>query len=183
MMKSKGSVYFRVLVTFTVHSDVRCCLKAALLMSDDDDDVKPSVSAQKPVSKIARLQGQVNEVIDDMKINIDKVIERGNNLDELNDRSEQLNVTGDLFKQRARGVRRQMWFRTCRTRLYLAITIAVVLILFICKSTLNQKSSKSSAYSTSVCSAFSHDLQKVLSIDHYAPHFNRSSTNGTFIRS
>ena len=134
-MKSKGSVCAKLISG--QHFDDRCfdcSFKAALLMSDDDDDVKPSVSAQKqPVSKIARLQGQVNEVIDDMRINIDKVIERGNNLDELNDRSEQLNVTGDLFKQRARGVRRAMWFRTCRTRLYLGIAIALVLILFICK--------------------------------------------------
>ncbi len=129
------------------------------MTDDDDDDTKlferSSNSKQTPPNAqmpppsnttsqggsnnssamLTRVQAQVNDVIDDMKINIEKVIDRGQNLNELGDRSEQLTTTGDLFSKRARSVRKSMWMRTCRSRMYLAIAVSVVLILFSCKYT------------------------------------------------
>lgn len=80
-----------------------------------------------------RIQNQVNDVIDGVKVNIEKVVERGQNLNSLNERSEGLSVTGDLFSKRARNMRKHMWMRTCRARMYLGITLGSILILIICK--------------------------------------------------
>ena len=97
-------------------------------MSDDENsDVKPAATASD--KKLSALKGQVNDVIVDMKTNIDKVIERGQNLNELNDRSESLGVAGDLFSKRSRNLRKSMWLRTCRSRLYLSIIVSFVVLV------------------------------------------------------
>jgi vesicle-associated membrane protein 4 len=108
------------------------------LLSDEDDEIsltrkKTSGSTTGEQTKLTRLQGQVKDVIDDMKINIEKVVDRGNNLNDLNDRSEQLGAAGDLFSKRSRNLRKSMWLRTCRARMYLGITLSVIFILIICK--------------------------------------------------
>ncbi|RNA33871.1 vesicle-associated membrane 4 [Brachionus plicatilis] len=107
--------------------------KTALLCSDEDDDRILDLNKNKPDTKINRLQSQVNDVIDGMKVNIEKVVERGQNLEALNERSESLSVSGDLFSKRAKNLRKHMWLRTCRARMYLGITLGSILILIVCK--------------------------------------------------
>lgn len=106
--------------------------KAALLNSDEDDEGILDLNRKKPDSKIGKLNSQVNEVIDGMKANIEKVVERGQNLSDLNDRSESLGVSADQFSKRSRTLRKSMWLRTCRARMYLGITIGVIIFLFLC---------------------------------------------------
>lgn len=84
-------------------------------------------------SKIDRLRNQVEDVVDSMKSNIEKVVDRGSNLNELNNRSEELGTSADMFSKRSRGLRRNMYFRTCRARLYLGATIGFIVLLIICK--------------------------------------------------
>ena len=84
-------------------------------------------------NKLGRLQNQVDDVVDVMKINIEKVVDRGQSLNELNERSENLSTSGDLFSKRSRNLRKSMWFRTCRARLYFGLTLGFILILIICK--------------------------------------------------
>ena len=116
-------------------------IKKTALLSDEDDDtlldnhtvVNLDKISSHPNGKINRLQKQVDDVLDGMKINLDKVVDRGQSLSELNDRSDQLGITADLFSKRSKGLRKSMWLRTCRARLYLSITIGFILLLIICK--------------------------------------------------
>jgi hypothetical protein len=80
-----------------------------------------------------RVQKQVNEVVDDMRINLQKVVERGESLTELNDRSDELSMSADMFSRRSKSLRKSMWLRTCRARLYLGIIISVIVLLILCK--------------------------------------------------
>ena len=109
-------------------------------MNSDDDNGDENVIMNKATvssdKKLANLKSQVNDVIGDMKINIDKVVERGQNLNELNDRSESLGVAGDLFSKRSRNLRKSMWFRTCRSRLYLSIGVSFIFFVFLSISSL-----------------------------------------------
>jgi len=110
--------------------------RKALLNDDENDDNlldDHSIVDMSKINnnKIDRLNNQVNDVIDGMKTNIEKVVDRGSNLDELNDRSEHLGITADTFSKRSRGLRRNMYFRTCRARLYLSLTIGFILLLII----------------------------------------------------
>ena len=100
--------------------------------SDEDDEGILDLNRKKPDSKIGKLNSQVNEVIDGMKANIEKVVERGQNLSDLNDRSESLGVSADQFSKRSRTLRKSMWLRTCRARMYLGIALAVIIFLFLC---------------------------------------------------
>ena len=104
-------------------------------MSDEDNDDKiidVNKTSSRTDKKLSTLQNQVNDVIDDMKINIEKVVDRGQNLNDLNDRSDQLGIAGDLFSKRSRNLRKSMWLRTCRARLYLSIAIGSVLTIVFC---------------------------------------------------
>ena len=115
-------------------------LQKALLEDEENDDhllddhtiVDMNKISKNPNSKIDRLRNTVDDVVDTMKTNIEKVVDRGNNLNELNDRSEQLGVSADMFSKRSRGLRRHMYFRTCRSRLYLGATIGFILLFIIC---------------------------------------------------
>ncbi|KAB0389715.1 hypothetical protein E2I00_018690 [Balaenoptera physalus] len=65
-------------------------------------------------SPISSVQNQVDEVIDVMQENITKVIERGERLDELQDKSESLSDNATAFSNRSKQLRRQMWWRGCK---------------------------------------------------------------------
>lgn len=67
-----------------------------------------------------------------MQKNFEKVVERGQNLTDLNDRSEQLGASADMFSKRSRNLRKSMWLRTCRARMYLGITIGAIVSLILC---------------------------------------------------
>uniref|UniRef100_A0A3P9MVE5 Vesicle-associated membrane protein 4 n=1 Tax=Poecilia reticulata TaxID=8081 RepID=A0A3P9MVE5_POERE len=57
------------------------------------------------------VQSQVDEVIDVMQENISKVIERGERLDDLQDKSESLSDHASAFSSRAKQLHRRMWWR------------------------------------------------------------------------
>ncbi len=109
-----------------------------MLFSDDEenDDDKILDLNSRPAatdSKLGRVQSQVNEVLGDMRINVQKIVERGSNLDELNDRSEELGVSAETFSRRSKGLRKSMGLRTCRARLYVGIAVSLVSFLVLCK--------------------------------------------------
>jgi hypothetical protein len=85
-------------------------------------------------TKISKLKSQVDGVVVDMKANIERVVDRGTSLIELSDRSEQLGVTADHFNKRSRGLKRTMYFRTFRQRMYLLLTIGFIFFLILCKN-------------------------------------------------
>ncbi|XP_075012850.1 vesicle-associated membrane protein 4 isoform X2 [Calonectris borealis] len=80
--------------------------------------------------KIRHVQNQVDEVIDVMQENITKVIERGERLDDLQDKSESLSDNATAFSNRAKQLRRQMWWRGCKMKAIMAL-VAVILLLVI----------------------------------------------------
>uniref|UniRef100_H0XQR6 V-SNARE coiled-coil homology domain-containing protein n=1 Tax=Otolemur garnettii TaxID=30611 RepID=H0XQR6_OTOGA len=85
--------------------------------------------------KIKHVQYQVDEVIDVLQENITKVIERGERLDELQDKSESL--SDNAFSNRSKQLRRQMWWRGCKIKaimdLAAVILLPVIIILIVVK--------------------------------------------------
>ncbi|XP_026511900.1 vesicle-associated membrane protein 4-like [Terrapene carolina triunguis] len=84
------------------------------------------VSGDRKIS----VQNQVDEVIDVMQENITKVIERGERLDDLQDKSESLSDNATAFSNRSKQLRRQMWWRGCKMKALVAL-VAVILLLVI----------------------------------------------------
>ncbi|GAB1285608.1 Vesicle-associated membrane protein 4 [Apodemus speciosus] len=77
------------------------------------------------------VQNQVDEVIDVMQENITKVIERGERLDELQDKSESLSDNATAFSNRSKQLRRQMWWRGCKIKAIMALAAAILLLMII----------------------------------------------------
>merc|ERR1711892_779003 len=84
-----------------------------------------------PKVKIAGLRSQVNEVTSVMRDNIGKVLERGQNLTELNQRSENLQSTSDSFRSQAERVRRRAWWDNVKTKAAIGGFVLVILIIII----------------------------------------------------
>ncbi|XP_062606036.1 vesicle-associated membrane protein 4-like [Saccostrea cucullata] len=111
--------------------------KTSLLdaQSDDDDffltgpNVRPGGSKSDP--KIDRLQNQVNDVVDVMQSNVSRVLERGDKLEDLHDKSDSLAGNADMFRSRARGLHKKMWWKNCKMKLALAVIILIIFLVII----------------------------------------------------
>lgn len=81
-----------------------------------------------PYFRSCSVRVQIAEVTDVMRDNVGRLLERGDQLDHLQDRSEGLATTSDQFRTSAGRLRRQAWWENMRGRLCIA---AVALLLFL----------------------------------------------------
>uniref|UniRef100_A0A3Q2Y8S3 Vesicle-associated membrane protein 4 n=1 Tax=Hippocampus comes TaxID=109280 RepID=A0A3Q2Y8S3_HIPCM len=102
-------------VTGSVRSERRNLLEED---SDEEEDfflrgpTGPRLGGQN--DKLKHVQSQVDEVIDVMQENISKVIERGERLDDLQDKSESLSDNASAFSSRAKQLHRRMMWRNMK---------------------------------------------------------------------
>ncbi|CAM9739026.1 unnamed protein product [Bubo scandiacus] len=68
------------------------------------------------------------EVVDIMRVNVDKVLERDQKLSELDDRADALQAGASQFETSAAKLKRKYWWKNCKMW---AILIAVVLLIII----------------------------------------------------
>ncbi|GAN08322.1 synaptobrevin [Mucor ambiguus] len=78
-------------------------------------------------AKTARVQQQVDEVVGIMQENIDKVMQRGERLVDLQGKTEDLQATAGHFKRGANQVRKRMWWKDLKWKIIIAVTILVIL--------------------------------------------------------
>lgn len=82
-------------------------------------------------TKIKALQNDVHEITEVMKTNINKVIERGDRVDMLNERSELLNSRAAEFRINSRNIRRKFWWENFRLQIIIGIIALVVVALIL----------------------------------------------------
>nr|KAG5692675.1 hypothetical protein BaRGS_028475 [Batillaria attramentaria] len=68
---------------------------------------------------VSRLQSQVDEVKDVMTQNIEKVMERGDRLDDLMDKTEELEASAANFQRTSRKIRKRYWWKNKKMTLIL----------------------------------------------------------------
>ncbi|KAK6308929.1 hypothetical protein J4Q44_G00203920 [Coregonus suidteri] len=78
-----------------------------------------------------RVQSQVDEVIDVMQENISKVIDRGERLEDLQDKSESLSDNASAFSSRAKQLHLRMWWRDMKMKAIIALVVVVLLLIII----------------------------------------------------
>ncbi|XP_032904020.1 vesicle-associated membrane protein 3 [Amblyraja radiata] len=78
--------------------------------------------------KLQQTQAQVDEVVDIMRVNVDRVLERDQKLTELDDRADALQAGASQFETSAAKLKRKYWWKNCKMW---AILIAVILIIII----------------------------------------------------
>ena len=69
-----------------------------------------------------------------MRSNINKVSERGENLNSLQDKTDNLAMSAQGFRRGANRVRKQMWWKDMKMRMCLIIGIVILLIVIIVPS-------------------------------------------------
>eukprot|EP00798_Chlamydomonas_sp_ICE-L_P012283 gene12283-15432_t len=88
-------------------------------------------------SKVTSVQKKVDEVKGIMTENIDKMLQRGEKLELLTDKTENLMFEADRFVRTGRTLRRQMWWQNMKMKLimgFAALLLAVVVFLIVCFS-------------------------------------------------
>ncbi|PWA20779.1 hypothetical protein CCH79_00007384, partial [Gambusia affinis] len=136
-------------VTGSVRSERRNLLEED---SDEEEDfflrgpTGPRFGPQN--DKMKHVQSQVDEVIDVMQENISKVIERGERLDDLQDKSgesqrhtfchipllvfaQSLSDHASAFSSRAKQLHRRMWWRDTKMKMIIALVVVALLLIII----------------------------------------------------
>lgn len=94
------------------------------------------VDHKEEINKLEKVKDQVAQVKGVMMDNIDKVINRGEKIEDLVHKTDNLRSEADAFKQQGTQIRRKMWLSNMKIKLIvLGIIIALVLIivLSVCK--------------------------------------------------
>eukprot|EP00057_Strongylocentrotus_purpuratus_P033045 XP_789920.2 PREDICTED: vesicle-associated membrane protein 7 [Strongylocentrotus purpuratus] len=79
--------------------------------------------------KIAVLQDQVDEVKDIMTQNIDKVLSRGEKLDDLLVKTEDLEASARTFQKTAAKVSNKFWWQNTRMKILLLVVVFVIILV------------------------------------------------------
>ncbi|VDD87186.1 unnamed protein product [Enterobius vermicularis] len=83
-------------------------------------------------ARMSQLQQQVNEVKSVMSSNVQRILERGDRLENLEGRTEALTASSENFKISARRVQRHMCRRNAKwTIIIIAGTVVVVIIIIL----------------------------------------------------
>ncbi|GAA0153665.1 hypothetical protein Leryth_024688 [Lithospermum erythrorhizon] len=88
------------------------------------------VDNPEEISKLAKVKAQVSEVKGVMMENIEKVLDRGEKIELLVDKTENLRSQAQDFRTQGTQVRRKMWLQNMKIKLIvLGIIIALILII------------------------------------------------------
>ena len=74
---------------------------------------------------------QIDDTVGVMRENINKVSQRGERLDSLQDKTDNLAVSAQGFRRGANRVRKQMWWKDMKMRVCLVICVIVLLVVII----------------------------------------------------
>ncbi|XP_043853248.1 vesicle-associated membrane protein 3 isoform X1 [Dromiciops gliroides] len=89
-----------------------------------------SSAASSSNRRLQQAQNQVDEVVDIMRVNVDKVLERDQKLSELDDRADALQAGASQFETSAAKLKRKYWWKNCKMWAIL-ITVVIVIIIII----------------------------------------------------
>lgn len=74
---------------------------------------------------------QIDDTVGIMRDNINKVAERGERLDSIENKTDNLAISAQGFRRGANRVRKDMWWKDMKMRLCIILGIIIVLIVII----------------------------------------------------
>ncbi|GAB7361631.1 hypothetical protein MBLNU230_g1682t1 [Neophaeotheca triangularis] len=80
---------------------------------------------------VRNVQGEIDNVRGIMTENIERVLERGERIDLLVDKTDRLGGSARDFRVRSRGLRRQMWWKNVRLMVLLVVVIIFLVYLLV----------------------------------------------------
>lgn len=82
-------------------------------------------------NRLAQTQQQVNEVVDIMKTNVERIMEREDRLTELDRRADNLTMSAAEFQTTSRKLKKKYWWKNTKMTLILACVIVVVVAIIL----------------------------------------------------
>ncbi|GFS17583.1 vesicle-associated membrane protein 4 [Elysia marginata] len=73
------------------------------------------------------LEGEVSEVTSLLRDNVEKVVGRGERIDALQSRSEDLEHSASHFRSSAKQLKRKMWWKNCKLMCLIILIILVII--------------------------------------------------------
>lgn len=90
------------------------------------------VDHAEEIEKLLKVKAQVSAVKTIMLENVDKAIDRGENITVLSDKAQDLRDSAQEFKQKGTQIRRKMWYQNMKIKLVvLGIILLLVLVLWL----------------------------------------------------
>jgi vesicle-associated membrane protein 7 len=84
-----------------------------------------------PSDSLSNARREIDSVKDIMTENIERVLERGERIDLLVDKTDRLGGSARDFRVRSRGLRRQMWWKNVRVMVLLVVVVIFLIYLFV----------------------------------------------------
>ncbi|XP_026163697.1 vesicle-associated membrane protein 3 [Mastacembelus armatus] len=88
-------------------------------------------SAAPSNKRLQQTQAQVDEVVDIMRVNVDKVLERDQKLSDLDDRADALQAGASQFETSAAKLKRKYWWKNCKMWAILIAVIVIIIVIII----------------------------------------------------
>lgn len=85
----------------------------------------------QPNKRLAQSQAQVNEVVDIMKLNVEKVLERDAKLSQLDDRADALQQDAMQFESSAGKLKNKYFWKNMKMMAILGGIVGVILIVMV----------------------------------------------------
>lgn len=96
------------------------------------DHMQYCMDHPEELSKFSKIKAQVSEVKGIMMDNIEKVLDRGEKIELLVDKTEGLQFQADNFQRQGRQLRRKMWLQNLKFKLIvLGIVLVILLIIWL----------------------------------------------------
>ncbi|XP_064642884.1 vesicle-associated membrane protein 3-like isoform X7 [Lineus longissimus] len=89
--------------------------------------------------RLQQTQAQVDEVVDIMRVNVDKVLERDQKLSELDGRADALQAGASQFEASAGKLKRKYWWKNCKMMIIIGVIVAIIVIIIVVWVVTSQK--------------------------------------------
>ncbi|CAH2274894.1 vesicle-associated membrane 8 [Pelobates cultripes] len=85
--------------------------------------------------RVRDLQSEVEGVKNIMSQNVDRILARGENLDQLRNKTEDLEASSEHFKTTSQKVSRKYWWKNVKMIVIICIVVGIILLLIILLAT------------------------------------------------
>ncbi|RUS87814.1 hypothetical protein EGW08_004413 [Elysia chlorotica] len=90
-----------------------------------------ALSSRGRTDNLDHLEGEVSEVTSLLRDNVEKVVGRGERIDALQSRSEDLEHSSSHFRSSAKQLKRKMWWKNCKLMCLIIVIVFVIVAVIV----------------------------------------------------
>ena len=97
----------------------------------------PNIQQSVASKRLKQAQAQVGQVVDIMRVNVEKVLERDQKISELDRRADDLQEGASQFQQQAVKLKRKYWWENIKMWLIIGVVLMVIIIIVVVRYAFN----------------------------------------------